>query len=70
MCMKSEPIKVRVGDKVKRKCSYRPGVPIMEGVVVYVHPQERYHVVKFSFRNGAEFCESFPGRYKILPIMD
>lgn len=37
----------------------KSGGPI-RGTVVYIHPQGRFHVVRFDFPYGS-FCESFRG---------
>lgn len=62
---------VKVGDKVTRvprsieqllepgsaRLTLRP----MRGVVVYVHPQGRFHVVEFQNDRGDKLRESFEG---------
>lgn len=57
---------VKIGDRVKRKCGYRPGTESIDGIVVYVHPKGHYHVVEFKFAGGS-FCEGFPGTYEVVP---
>ena len=46
---------VHIGDRVSRKpqtfpksIDATPGKAMMEGVVVYVHPRGRFHVVEFN----------------------
>ena len=63
---------MRVGDKVLRcpetfferendgKSPKRPITPTTKGVVVYVHPQGRYHTVEFDLLGG-KVRESFMG---------
>ncbi len=65
---------LRVGDHVRRRIDAMPGkrsedyniiYPIEEGTVVYIHPEGRFHTVRFDFPSGS-FCESFHGIRKIL----
>ena len=58
--------RVKIGDRVKRKCGYRPGTEYIEGVVVYIHPERRYHAVEFTFDTGS-FLECFPFDYTSVP---
>ncbi len=60
---------LRVGDHVRRRIDAMPGersedyniiYPIEEGTVVYIHPEGRFHTVRFDFPSGS-FCESFHG---------
>lgn len=60
---------LHIGDRVRRRLGGlhseygEDGVlvpPIFEGVVTYIHPEGRYHVVRFDFAAGS-LCESFHG---------
>lgn len=57
---------LKVGDKVKRRPEtfHDPEEgrwAMMEGTVVYIHPEGRYHTVEFSFGYGRKARESFLG---------
>ena len=59
---------MKVGDKIKRKieygAEYGSNLPPEEGVVVYIHPQNRYYTVEFTFPKG-KIRESYPMKNKI-----
>ena len=42
-------------DEFGRRCG-----GTIKGEVVYIHPEGRFHVVRFDFRFGS-FCEAFQG---------
>lgn len=56
---------MQVGDIVTRhECvSHEP----MTGIVTYVHPENRYYTVRFDFKHGRSYTESYiiidPERY-------
>lgn len=56
---------LQVGDSVKARIYYGMSggstLPPEEGTVIYVHPERRYFVLEFRFRDGS-FRESFPLR--------
>ncbi|MCI8620247.1 MAG: hypothetical protein HFG44_09320 [Oscillospiraceae bacterium] len=65
---------LRVGDHVRRRIDAMPGersedyniiYPIEEGTVVYIHPEGRFHTVRFDFPSGS-FCESFHGIHDLF----
>lgn len=57
---------MKIGDKVTRQVvtmsdpTVKENKRTMTGRVVYIHPEERYHVVEFVFPLGS-VRESFPG---------
>lgn len=57
---------MKIGDRVTRNTitmsdsSKTENKKTMTGTVVYIHPEERYHVVEFAFPYGA-VRESFYG---------
>ncbi len=66
--MRQSPCPVEVGQQVVRRPVSFPvfldGMtqrsPSLDGRVVYVHPERRYHTVEFSLPGGV-VRESFPG---------
>lgn len=57
---------MKIGDKVTRQVvtmsdpTVKENKRTMTGRVVYIHPEERYHVVEFALPLG-NVRESFPG---------
>ena len=64
-------MKVKIGDTVKRKPTTfskteETGKMTMEGTVIYVHPEERFHVVEFG-KGNHKVRESFWGVEREMP---
>lgn len=51
-------MKITVGDKVRKRITFGKCVgknvddPAYTGTVIWVHPQDRFYVAEFPFRNG------------------
>lgn len=61
-----KPSPVCVGDRVEYRLTNlseqdRGESKVFPGVVVYVHPAERFHTVEFTLPSGKKIRESFPG---------
>ena len=61
-------MKVHIGMKVRRKSEKISGDHaleknhrLMDGVVVYIHPRGRYHVVEYDLPRGQKLRECFAG---------
>lgn len=61
-------MKVHIGMKVRRKSEKISGDHaleknhrVMEGVIVYIHPRGRYHMVEYDLPLGRKLRECFAG---------
>lgn len=55
---------VQVGQEVRRipETIYTgKTATAIKGTVVYVHPENRFHIVAFPVESGATLCETFQG---------
>lgn len=50
-----------IGELDERNFSYKLNPQPMRGVVVYVHPKGRFHVVEFANQRGDTIRETFDG---------
>ena len=68
---------VEIGDTVKRKIRCGPKmdeIGLLEGTVIYIHPEERFHVVEFHV-NGHTIRQAYLGTFDIddwlkIPYID
>lgn len=54
---------LKLGDRMKARINYGGEggslLPMEEGTVVYIHPEERFYTLRFDFPKGS-FRESYP----------